>query len=99
MKVKIPHNQDDDLSYYPGLNHSGEIEIEFDEYIWLIHELIDESVQNHYILPFKRKTYISAGYVYAPYIPLMPLKTYANPTRQTMIQRISNLITKGKLDG
>jgi len=39
--IKIKADWKNDNSYYPGINHSDDIEIELVEYIWSIHRNID----------------------------------------------------------
>ena len=88
-RTKIKHDWQDDLSYYPGINHSGEMELE--EYIWLIHKDIDLALFN---ILLKEEVMLTTGikktpdrnpaFIYAPYVPMYktPIVT-ANWTVET----------------
>lgn len=77
-----------------------ETEYSFEEYIWEIHKLIDESLQWHYTMSVKTNSHMSPGYIpsYAPYIPLSVMPTSSIPTaKKTYTVNVKNISEKKQL--
>lgn len=73
-----------DNSYYPGINHGDEVDMELEEYIWSIHKCIDAGV---ILTKFKR-----GGYTYVPYVPSMVALYDDDDTFSTHINTLSKNI-------
>jgi len=100
-KYKIPVNFADDNSYYPGINHSAERDVELEEYVYSIHKYVDWVIGNVDL----HNTVVHAmgmpeGYFYAPYIPLtapVDVNAVSFAQMKLVFERYANKIIKNDI--